>query len=208
MIEHLVDVVKNKIHDTAQDPLQLCNSNLSLQFVFALCFAITSCAVFHEDNPGAGFFLFLVNITELFFVVSSQRVLNQNVPKHLMPNHRRYEMLYFAMLGCDFICSLISLMTAVYWGQSANCESPPYKIRYFQCGNKRCDYIHTFIHSFIHTYIHTNIYVCVHVPITLTTVLLCHRQCISCIMLLCCISVSPTICVVGVIGVSPGAFAC
>ena len=79
----------------------------------------------------------------------------QNVPKHLMPNHRRYEMLYFAMLGCDFICSFISLMTAVYWGQSANCESPPYKIRYFQCGNKRCDYIHTFIHSFIHTYIQT-----------------------------------------------------
>lgn len=27
-------------------------------------------------------------------------------------------------------------MTAVYWGQLVNCESPPFKIHSFQCGNK------------------------------------------------------------------------
>ena len=131
------EILKRNINNATQDPFTMCKSNLSLQYLFILCFAMTSCSIYYEDNPGAGVFLVLVNACEFFSVISSQKILTQKVPGVYLQNQHRYEMLYFAMLGCDFVCALISLMTAVYWGQLANCESPPFKTRSFQCGNKK-----------------------------------------------------------------------
>ncbi len=136
-MEQWFEIVKSNITHVAHDPVAMCKSNLGLQCLFAICFAITSCTVYYEDSPGAGWSLILVNSSQFFSIIANQKILNQRVPSKYLQNQHRYEMLYFVMLGCDFVCTLISLMTAVYWGQLANCESPPFKIRTFQCGNKK-----------------------------------------------------------------------
>jgi len=91
-----------------------------------LCIPFAICAFVVANTANAGFNVVLTSLLNAGFVAGAGYVLN---------NSGNPVAIGF-LLGCSTMMTMLSLMTAVYWGQLSKCEDTTDSISQYTCSNR------------------------------------------------------------------------
>ena len=106
------------------NPKKNMNVNLVTQLIVATCFCLTS--IFLRHFSVVGFQLLVTGLLNVLFAVGTFWVINKQ-PDSLSVG---------ACLGSGVIISLLSLVTAVHWGELSHCEVLSVAVRKYTCDSK------------------------------------------------------------------------
>ena len=98
--------------------------NLSIQAFLCIPFSIN--ALFVASTANAGFNIVLTALINSGFAAAGLHVLQKG----------RSQLSIGILMGCSMMITILSLMTAIYWGQLSKCEMTNYSISQYTCTNK------------------------------------------------------------------------
>ena len=125
VIRQLAEIFLAQKNESALvNPKKAMNLNLVLQLCASVCFCLTSIFLRHFSN--VGFQLIITALANLTFCVGAFYVINRQPDS----------MSVGACLGSGIVISVLSLITAVYWGELSKCEEIDVSIRKYTCDNK------------------------------------------------------------------------
>jgi hypothetical protein len=116
--------LQSQNESTLVNPKKAMNLNLVLQLCFSVCFCLTSIFLRHFSN--VGFQLIITALANITFCTGAFYVINRQPDS----------MSVGACLGSGVVISILSLTTALYWGELSNCEEVEVSIRKYTCDNK------------------------------------------------------------------------
>ena len=124
-MEELISLLFSKSSDsTLLNPKKTMNVSLVAQLGVASCFCLTS--IFLRHFSVVGFQLLVTGLLNVTFAVGSFWIINKQ-PDSLSVG---------ACLGSGVVVSLLSLITAVYWGELSRCEVLSVSVRKYTCDSK------------------------------------------------------------------------
>ncbi|EWM28982.1 hypothetical protein Naga_100737g2 [Nannochloropsis gaditana] len=106
------------------DHEKLITAGLVTQGVFVLCYTICSFVVASTANMG--FNAVLTALLYIFYVAGTYHVLQRS----------KMPLAVGFVLGVSVMITFLSLMTAIFWGQLANCSPGYYDIKRYSCTNR------------------------------------------------------------------------
>ena len=125
VIRQLAEIFLAQKNESALvNPKKAMNVNLVLQLFASVCFCLTSIFLRHFSN--VGFQLIITALANLTFCMGAFYVINRQPDS----------MSVGACLGSGIVISILSLITAVYWGELSKCEEIDVSIRKYTCDNK------------------------------------------------------------------------
>jgi len=125
VIRQLAEIFLAQKNESALvNPKKAMNVNLVLQLFASVCFCLTSIFLRHFSN--VGFQLIITALANLTFCMGAFYVINRQPDS----------MSVGACLGSGIVISILSLITAVYWGELSKCEEIEVSIRKYTCDNK------------------------------------------------------------------------
>lgn len=110
--------------DYLVNPRRAMNLSLVAQLGVASCFCLTS--LFLRHFAVVGFQLLVTGLVNVTFAIGSFWIINKQPDS----------MSVGATLGAGMVISLLSLITAVYWGELSRCETVAVAIRKYTCDSK------------------------------------------------------------------------
>lgn len=124
-MEELISLLFAKTADsTLLNPKKAMNISLVTQLGVASCFCLTS--VFLRHFSVVGFQLLVTGLLNILFAAGSFWIINKQ-PDSLSVG---------ACLGSGVVISILSLTTAVYWGELSRCEILSVAVRKYTCDSK------------------------------------------------------------------------
>ena len=97
-------------HLSQLSPTQIIDSILIFQGIFCFCYFISSCVAFSNEYAG-----FVGLLTGLIYIASVGHTF-YGLKRHLNRT------MYGSILGLSSVLVILSLQSAIFWGQYSNCE--------------------------------------------------------------------------------------
>lgn len=125
VIRQLAEIFLAQKNDSALvNPKKAMNLNLVMQLGASVCFCLTSVFLRHFSN--VGFQLLITALANLTFSMGAFYVINRQPDS----------MSVGACLGSGVVISILSLITAVYWGELSKCQEVDVSIRKYTCDSR------------------------------------------------------------------------
>eukprot|EP01038_Epipyxis_sp_PR26KG_P007606 gene7606-10356_t len=113
--------IKSYLHG---DKKQLITNILAVESVVCFCFVICSFIVGNTSN--VGFNCVLTGFLNVAFIIGSYYVTHQS----------KSPIAVGFLIGVSAMMTILSFMTAVYWGQLSRCEKVSYSVAHYSCTNR------------------------------------------------------------------------